>query len=256
MPDTIPFDNETERVDKINENLSLIQLKTGLTFGTDSYLLAAFSRTVKNGACTELGGGVGVVSLLMAARRKYKMINCIEIQPYFANLIRRNAEMNSLSDIVNSICADIRDAVSLSSCAESDSVVSNPPYMRMNSGKCSVSDEMNTARREENGGLGDFIASASRLLKFGGYCTVVYPPERFAELVSSMRENSLEPKRAVFVYPSLSDKPCLVLTEAKKGAAAGLVVSKPLIIYEDKLSGKYTPEMQKIYDDFSLEHLF
>ena len=38
------FNPETERLDKINESLSLIQCRTGLTFGTDSYLLAAFSR--------------------------------------------------------------------------------------------------------------------------------------------------------------------------------------------------------------------
>ena len=38
------YDHQTERLDVINEDLSIIQSKKGLTFGTDSYLLAAFSK--------------------------------------------------------------------------------------------------------------------------------------------------------------------------------------------------------------------
>ena len=71
-----------------------------------------------------------------------------------------------------------------------------------------------------------------------------------------MRENHLEPKRLVMVYPSVTDKPCLVLAEGKKGASAGMVVSRPLIIYKDKASGQYTDDMNRVYDEFSLDFLF
>ncbi len=250
------YDALTERLDEINENLSLIQLKTGLTFGTDSYLLAAFAHTQKSGTSVELGGGTGVVSLLCASRGKYKKIYCAELQPYFAELTRRNAELNSLADKVVPICADIRKLASADIGGEADAIITNPPYMKGDSGKSSEADEMNIARREICGTIDDFMLSAAGLLKFGGYCTVVYRPERFAELVFSMKKYSLEPKRTVLVYPSAEDKPCLVLVEAKKGGAPSIEFARPLIIYEDKKSGKYTPDMQAIYDTFSLEHLF
>ena len=52
-----------ERLDEINENLSLIQKKDGLTFGTDAFLLAAFMKSrVKTAA--DFGSGTGVASLL------------------------------------------------------------------------------------------------------------------------------------------------------------------------------------------------
>ncbi len=252
----IMYDPISERLDKINENLSLIQCKTGLTFGTDSYLLAAFAHPSPRGVCVELGGGTGVVSLLTAARERYAAVYAAEIQPYFAELIDRNAALNGLSDRVRAICADVRELTPDLFGGEVVSVLSNPPYMKADSGKTNASPEMNIARREENGTIADFCAAAKRLLKWGGYFTVVYRPDRFADLICAMRENGLEPKRVVFVYPSAADKPCLVLTEAKKGGAGGMVVARPLMIYEDKAAGRYTADMDAVYDTFSLEHLF
>ena len=248
------YDTDTERLDEINERLSLIQSKNGLLFGTDSYLLAAFARVAKNGTCVELGGGTGVVSLLCAAREKYRKIYSVEIQPYFAELIGRNARMNSLADTVLPLCRDVREIKEADFGGECDVVLSNPPYMKKGSGITNAASEMNTARREENGTVADFCASAARVLRYGGYFSAVYRPDRLTEIMCSMRGAGLEPKKLVTVYPTVASKPCLVLIEAKKGASDGLVCSRPLIIY--KGSDEYTSDMAKIYDDFSLNHLF
>ena len=250
------YDDKTERLDAINESLSLIQLKKGLTFGTDSYLLSAFARTQKKGVCVELGGGTGVVSLLCASKEKYAKIYSVEIQQYFAGLIGRNARLNLLDGTVIPLCKDVRELTHGDIGGECDAVLSNPPYMKKGSGITNASDEMNTARREENGTVADFCAAASALLRFGGYFSVVYRPDRMAELICAMRASGMEPKKLVTVYPTTADKPCLILVEAKKGASEGLVCSRPLIIYEDKASSRYTADMAKIYEEFSLEHLF
>lgn len=250
------YNPQTERLDEINESLSLIQSKSGLTFGTDSYLLAAFSRPIPHGICAELGGGTGVVSLLAASRGRYEHIHSVELQQYFADLIGRNISLNHLEHAVTAHCADVRSLNADNFGGELHAVLSNPPYMKADSGRTNASVEMNIARREENGTIADFCSAARRLLRFGGIFTVVYRPDRFSDLLCAMRENGLEPKRAVFVYPSVTDKPCLVLTEARRGGASGMVFARPLIIYEDKASSRYTADMQRIYDDFSLEHLF
>lgn len=250
------YDPTTERLDEINERINLIQLKKGLTFGTDSYLLAAFAHPKAHGICVELGGGTGVVSLLAASREKYSHIHTVEIQPYFAELIRRNAELNLLHDRITSHQGDIREFSPDAFGGEVDSVISNPPYMRASSGRDNSAHEMNIARREENGTIVDFCTTAAKLLKFGGYFTVVYRPDRMAELLSAMSNASLEPKRLILIYPAIGDKPCLILAEGKKGASGGLTVARPLLIYSDKASGKYTSDMQAVYDTFSLEHLF
>lgn len=248
------FPSSDERLDEINENLRLIQRKNGLTFGTDAYLLAAFARRSK--AAAELGGGTGVVSLLMASSKKCRQIYTAEIQNVYAELIRRNAELNGLSDVITSLERDVREiGVGDVGGKEIDCVVSNPPYLPASCGRENLHDEMNIARRETAGTIYDFCAAAARLLKHGGYFTVVYRPDRLAELISAMRKYSLEPKRLITVYPGVDSRPCLVLVEAKKGAAPSMVFAPPLIIYG--ADGKtYTEKMQRIYDEFSLEHLF
>lgn len=250
------YNPETERLGEINESLSLISLKKGLTFGTDSYLLAAFAHPNPNGRCVELGGGTGVVSLLCASRNKFSHITCAEIQEYFASLISRNAEMNSLSHKITSVNTDIRNLSPADIGGEVHAVISNPPYMKVTHGRGNSTSEMSIARREENGTIRDFTSSAARLLRFGGYFTVVYRPDRLSELLFAMTDAGLEPKRIALVYPTAEDKPCLVLAEGKKGAAPGVTVARPLIIYKEKGSTEYTRDMQAVYDTFSLEHLF
>ena len=53
-----------ERLDAVNERITLIQKKDGLTFGTDAFLLASFIKPRKSGRALELGAGTGIISLL------------------------------------------------------------------------------------------------------------------------------------------------------------------------------------------------
>ena len=122
-----------ERIDEINEYLRLIQKKDGLTFTTDAYLLAAFVSGVHQ-RCADLGAGTGVVSLLCAQKGKAKRIFAIERQKEFAELIRRNAELNSLSDSITSICADVRETERVDVGGALDAVFANPPYFRAGAG--------------------------------------------------------------------------------------------------------------------------
>ena len=242
-----------ERLDAINENLRLIQKTDGLTFGTDAYLLAAFLRCTPKANGAELGGGTGVLSLLALTKQKLDRADVYRIQPDFAALCRRNAALNTLSDRMNVLDGDVREIIGEQ---KLDVVYSNPPYMKADCGRENAVSAMNIARREVHGDIGDFCGAAGRLLKHGGTFTVVYRPERWADLVCALRENRMEVKRVVFVYPRTADRPCLVLTEAKKGAASGMVIAPPLVIYTGEDKKTYTPEMDRIYETCSMDFLF
>ena len=246
--------SDDERLDYINEDLSLIQLKRGLTFGTDAYLLSAFVRE-RSGRGADLGSGTGVASLLCLTKGKSSYMYASEIQPYFASLIERNAALNSLSEKLTVLSGDARELSTKDTEGELDFVISNPPYMKASGGFGTQSEEMNIARRELNGTITDFCNTASRLLKYGGYFYAVYRPDRLIDLICAMRHANLEPKKLVTVYPDSHSKPCLILCMAKKGASSDVTQSKPLIIYKDG-TRDYTDDMQKIYDSCSLEHLF
>ena len=243
-----------ERLDKINENLSLIQLKEGLTFGTDAYLLAAFTRP-QRAAGADLGSGTGVAAFLCLSKNKFPHMHAFEVQPRFADLIQKNAEINGFSERITVHNADIRNALPQNTGGWLDGVISNPPYMKNGSGLGNVSDAKNIARREIYGTIEDFCAGASSLLKHGGIFTVVYRSDRLTDLFYAMRQNNLEPKRIVLVYPDTASPPSLVLAEGKKGAASSRMWARPLIIYQTG-TRTYTADMDKVYETCSMDFLF
>ena len=92
----IYIDMSNERINKINEDLSLIQKTDGLTFGTDAYLLYAYIRRKSGAIGADLGSGTGIISLLCLSANKLYKIDCVEIQSEFCDLISRNAILTVL----------------------------------------------------------------------------------------------------------------------------------------------------------------
>ena len=58
---------KNERLDYVNDSLSLIQKTDGLTFGTDALLLAGYVRG-RSKLGLEIGGGTGIISMLLLTR--------------------------------------------------------------------------------------------------------------------------------------------------------------------------------------------
>ena len=234
-----------ERIDEVNDSLSLIQKPGGLLFGTDALLLAAY---IPKGARlgTELGGGSGIISMLLLSRGKLLECDCIEAQEEYADLIRRNAELNSLSHSLHAHFADVRD---FKSEREYDAVFTNPPYMKNDGGKRNESDAKNIARHEVFGDIFDFLSAAKRLLKFGGSFYAVYRPDRLTDLIVAMRDFGIEPKRISFVHADTESESSMVLIEGKRGGKPGTKLTKPLIIYEDEAHKKYTADMNYIMEN-------
>ena len=256
IPTDISFDPETERIDDINEDLKLISKKDGLLFGTDSYFLAAFAKPARRGLALELGAGTGVVSLLCAQKGKYEKVVAIEINEISAETALRNAALNRLGDKISVMCADVRDVVQTDFGGPADAVISNPPYLKEGHGKNCASPILDSSRRELNGSIADFCRAAARLLRPGGSFSLVWRPDRLADLLYEMRAAGTEPKKIVTVYAYRDSPPSLVLVEGRAGSSPSLTWSRPLFIYEGRGSTVYTEDADAVYRTFSLEHLF
>ena len=251
------FLQEGERIDTVNERLRLIQRTNGLTYGTDAYLLAAFVRPVPTARAVDLGSGTGIIPLLLAAKNKVQRVSAVEIQEHFADLIERNAALNGFSDRIDTVCADVRELSAAALGGEVDLVVSNPPYMRCDSGKRNEHEEKYVARHEVCGSISDFCAAAGRILRYGGRFVCVWRPDRMTELLSAMREAKLEPKRMVFVHADEDTPPSMMLVETVKGGAPSLRILPPLLLHapESKREKKrpLSVRAQKIYDTCQFE---
>lgn len=243
-----------EKLDEVNENLKIIQKTKGLTYGTDAYLISAFVRGSKNSRAADLGSGTGIISLLCAKREKAARIYSLEIQESFAELIKRNAILNHLDDKILPLCIDIRDIKPEDVGGELDFVVSNPPYLKIDSGKRNNAEEKYIARHEVCGNIDNFCSAASRLLKYGGSFYCVYRTDRLTDLIVSMRQNKLEPKRAVFVCATKDTPPSMVLVESRKGSSSGMK-TEMLILSETSTEGKTvsTERTRNIYENCNFE---
>ncbi|MBR2926902.1 MAG: methyltransferase [Clostridia bacterium] len=244
-----------ERLDRVNEELYLIQKQNGLTFGTDAYLLAAFLRPSPNAFAVDLGSGTGIISLLALAKNKFARVTAVEIQQGFADLIARNAAVNGYAERLTPMLCDVRKLSPALLGREADVVFSNPPYMTADSGKRNLFDEKYIARHEVCGGISDFCAAAGRILKHGGKFYCVFRPDRLSELMNALQNARLAPKRMTFVHADADTEPCMLLVEAIKGGAPSVRVSKPLLLYLPKQAGERSrtrsPEAERIYRNCS-----
>ena len=238
---------EKETITKVNSDITLIQNPNGLTFGTDALLLSAYVRRSPYANAAEFGAGSGIISLLLAKREKLRHIDAVEIQPEYHSITDRNISLNGLDDKISAVRTDIRELS-----GSYDVIFSNPPYMKTDCGKRNEDDGKYIARHVVCGSIADFCGSAGRALKFGGIFYCVYRPDRAIDLICAMRNAGIEPKRITFVYPTSGHKPSLMLTEGKRGAGAGVIVTKPLIIYKDD-SGNMTDSMKYIYENGDFE---
>ncbi len=257
MDELTEYIKEDERLDEVNEALTLLSKVDGLTLGTDSYLLAAWVRPAGRGRAVELGAGTGIVSLLCAARGRFAHIDAMEIQEDFADMARRNAAMNGLAEQVAVHTCDVRKVRADTLGYEADAVFANPPYWKQTAGKTNLSDRQAIARHEVHGTIADFCAAAGRLLKHGGQFYCVFCAERLSELMAALRENRLEPKRMLFVHADEESEPSSVLICAKKGGAVGLRVLPPLMLYESRDRGAkkraLTERVRRIYETMRIE---
>jgi len=242
---------DDERLDYVNEKITLIQKKGGLTFGTDAFLLASYIKRAPKARAAELGAGTGIISLLLAAKDKLSSIYAIEVQDSFFDVTKRNIENNDLEEKIVPLLYDVRDIKPQDVGGELDVVFSNPPYMKTTSGKRNEDDGKYIARHEVKGNIDDFCAAAARLLKFGGRFYVVYRPDRLCELLDAMHAHSLEPKAMTFVHADEDSEPSMVLINAAKGGKPDLKVSAPLILHAKEHSGgtrELSDKAAKIYE--------
>ncbi len=251
-----PLVYRDEKLVEVNENVRLISKKDGLTFGTDAYLLAAYVTPSPLARAIDLGSGTGILPLLLTARKKINTAVAVEVQKDFAELIGRNADLNGMSDKITPLCVDLRDlpnSTLMPECA--DIVLSNPPYMKADSGKPNQHTAKFIARHEACGNIDDFCRAASTLVKYGGKFYCVYRPDRLTDLFDALRRHKLEPKRMTPVAATAAMAPSMVLVEAKKGASPSLTLTRTLFLYEN--DGKtQSADAARIYETCSFEDFY
>ena len=212
---------------------------------TDSMLLADFCRLAPQSAVCDLGCGCGSLSLLLCGKYPLLRVTGVELQPQAAALAEENAAQDGLDGRFSVIRGDLREHRTLLAHGSVDAVVSNPPYYPVGSGKCAASPALAAARTELTCSLGELCTCAAWLLRSGGRFFLVHKPERLADLMVSLRENRLEPKRLRLVRHRAGGPVSLVLLEARLDGRPGLVFEPDLALFDE--NGAESEDHKRIY---------
>jgi len=217
-----------DRLDKWH--LKVLQPKNGYRFSIDALLLADFVKLKKKDALLELGTGCGVVSLILARRFPEIDITAIEIQPDLAAIAQRNVSLNCLSQQIDILEGDINNIQGLIKAGTFGHVAVNPPYRSPSSGRICLESQEALARHEILVNLEKILDAARYGLRPGGRISLIYPADRLAHLISSMRSARLEPKRLQLIHPGPNSQARLALVEGCKDAGEELSILPPLFL--------------------------
>lgn len=235
-----------ERNELIKDEMDIIQNDKFFKFGTDSVLLANFVESKSRDLIADFGSGSGVIPLLLAFKNEVKKIIGLEIQTELVNLSRKNIKMNGYEDIIEIIEGDFSNSQKYIEPNVFDIVISNPPYLKTNSGKISENKFKAVARHEIKADLEDVIREASLVLKNGGKFYLVHRSNRMEEVFWLLKKYNLSPKRLKPIYPRKNRSSNHFLLEARLNAGIGLELESSIIIYKEN-SSEYTDEVKRVY---------
>lgn len=215
----------------------------GLRVNMDTILLADFTKPRKLEKILEIGCAHGAVSLILAKRGF--TVEGIDIQDHLIEMALENAQLNGLEEKARFYAADVRNYRKIWRAQTFDRVVVNPPYDELGRSNRSPSDERAMAAHGLECTLSSIIEASKYLLKNRGRLDMVIRANRVAELFSLLDKNSLAPKVLRCVHPKPGKDAVIVLVEAMRAAAHGIIIKPPLFALDE--AGRDTPELLEAY---------
>ena len=238
---------EGERIDQLfSTDVKIIQNREVFSYSIDSVLLSRFPTIPSRGLIVDLCSGDGAVGLFASTRTKAPIIE-VEIQERLADMAERSIQLNDLGEQVQMINDDLKNLLNHVPRTGVDLILCNPPYFKVSeTSKKNLSEHYLLARHEITTNLEEICDIARHALKSNGRLALVHRPDRFLDIIDTLRQYNLAPKRIQFVYPKVGKDANLLLVEAiKDGSTDGLKILPPLFVHKE--NGDYTDEIFEIY---------
>lgn len=236
-----------ERIDQLfSTDVKIIQNKDVFSYSIDSVLLSRFPKIPSRGLIVDLCSGNGAVGLFASTRTKAPIIE-VELQERLANMAERSIQLNQLENQVKMINDDLKNLLDHVPRSGVDLILCNPPYFKVSEmSKKNLSEHYLLARHEIATNLEEICEVARHALKSNGRLAMVHRPDRFLDIIDTMRHYNLAPKRIQFVYPKMGKDANMLLIEAiKDGSTDGLKILPPLFVHKE--NGEYTDDIFEIY---------
>lgn len=230
------------------KNTYIYQNDDWFKFSLDSVLLANFvTINLRTKKILDLATGNAPIPMLLTYRTKAKVYG-VEIQKEIYELGQKSVIENNMLNQINLFNFDVKDLNKHLGFEQFDVVTCNPPYFKTNDKKLFNDNKIKAiARHEIFLNLDDVCSIVSKNLKNKGIFALVHRPERFLEILDTMRKYNIEPKRIQFVYPKIEKEANMVLIEGIKNGNSGIKFLNPIIVYDEE--NNYNKSIKKMFEE-------
>ena len=200
-------------------NLKVIQNPALYRFTSDAVLLSRFATAKAHDVVADLCAGSGIVGLHFYALHPQlvRSVTLFEMQKELSEMSERTIALNGLQHFT-AVCCRVQE-IGQEYCGAFSLALCNPPYERGGFEKEEYKQAI--CRKEITVTLAEAVAAAAKCLKFGGRLALCNRADRLAEVLYTMKEQGIEPKRVQLVRGRVGAKPYLVLCEGVRGGKPG-----------------------------------
>lgn len=162
------------------------------------------------GELLDIGSGIGTLTIMLSDIKQFNKFTCVEIQEEVFKLLEENILINKMSD-VDIFNKDIKDMIKEEFRYKFRYIVSNPPYLKVNSGKLPENEILKKSKFEVCLNLNELLEVVDYMLMKDGIFFLILPIYRLKEIeknkkfkIKSMK-NILNSKKS-FVLLALERK--------------------------------------------------
>ena len=157
------------------------------------------------GELLDIGSGIGTLTIMLSDIKQFNKFTCVEIQEEVFKLLEENILINKMSD-VDIFNKDIKDMIKEEFRYKFRYIVSNPPYLKVDSGKLPENEILKKSKFEVCLNLNELLEIVDYMLMKDGIFFLILPIYRLKEIeknkkfkIKSMK-NILNSKKSFVLF--------------------------------------------------------
>ena len=152
------------------------------------------------GELLDIGSGIGTLTIMLSDIKQFNKFTCVEIQEEVFKLLEENILINKMSD-VDIFNKDIKDMIKEEFRYKFRYIVSNPPYLKVDSGKLPENEILKKSKFEVCLNLNELLEVVDYMLMEDGVFFVILPMYRLKEI---------EKNKKFKIYFEFKKKLCII----------------------------------------------